>query len=76
MRVLPILRGLGSALRGGGVETSEHLVEWRDVDHMVVEHVEPFPYQLDGDYLGDVRRLTFDHVPDAVNLVFPGDEAS
>ncbi len=72
LRVLPILRGLGSALRGGGVTTSEHLVEWSDVDHMVVEHVEPFPYQVDGDFLGSVNRLEFDHIPDAVQLVFPG----
>ncbi len=72
LRVLPILRGLGSALRGGGVTPSEHLVEWTDVDHLVVEHPEPFPYQLDGDYLGTVNRLEFHHVPDAVQLVFPG----
>lgn len=71
LEVLPILRGLGSALRGGGVTTSEHLTEWTDVDEMVVEHVSPFPYQLDGDYLGDVSRLEFRHVPDAVQLVFP-----
>ncbi len=71
LRVLPILRGVGSALRGGGVRTSEHVVEWRDVDRMVVEHEQPFPYQLDGDYLGDVERLEFDFVPDAVRLVFP-----
>ena len=71
MRVLPILRGLGSALRGGGVTTSDHLIEWRDVDHMTVEHNTPFPYQVDGDHLGAVPRLEFDHVPDAVQLVFP-----
>ena len=71
MRVSSILRGLGSALGGGGVTTSDDLVEWRDVDRMVVSHDEPFPYQLDGDYLGNVDRLEFDHVPDAVQLVFP-----
>jgi diacylglycerol kinase family enzyme len=71
LRVVPILRGLGSALRGGGVRVSDHLVEWRDVEHLSVEHAEPFPYQLDGDYLGEVPRLDFDHVPDAVQLVFP-----
>lgn len=72
LRVAPILRGLGSALRGGGVTTSEHLVEWTDVDQMSVEHDTPFPYQVDGDHLGDVTRLDFRHVPDAVRLVFPG----
>lgn len=72
LRVAPILRGLGSALRGGGVTTSEHLVEWTDVEEMRVEHDVPFPYQVDGDHLGDVTRLDFRHVPDAVRLVFPG----
>jgi diacylglycerol kinase family enzyme len=71
LRVLPILRGLGSALRGGGVTASEHLVEWRDVERFVVQHAEPFPYQVDGDYLGSVNRLEFDHIPNAVRLVFP-----
>ena len=76
LRVLPILRGLGAALQGGGVATSEHLIEWRDVEEMSVEHERPFPYQVDGDYLGDVNRLEFRHVPDAVQLVFPGRSAS
>lgn len=71
LRIRPILAGLGSALRGGGVTESAHLTEWRDVHHMVVEHAEPFPYQVDGDYLGDVTRLEFDYVPNAVQLVFP-----
>jgi diacylglycerol kinase family enzyme len=72
LRVLPILRGLGAALQGGGVATSEHVIEWREVDEMIVEHERPFPYQVDGDYLGDVNRLEFRYVPDAVQLVFPG----
>jgi len=71
MKVLPILRGLGSALRGGGVTASDQLIEWQDVERLVVSHREPFPYQLDGDYLGSVDRLEIDHVPDAVQLVFP-----
>jgi diacylglycerol kinase family enzyme len=80
MRVGSILRGLGSALRGGGVTASADLVEWRDVDRLVVETIrdgaEPFPYQLDGDYLGEVERLDVDHVPDAVQLVFPAAAAN
>ncbi|HUG00094.1 MAG TPA: diacylglycerol kinase family protein [Ilumatobacter sp.] len=76
LEVLPILRGLGSALRGGGVTPSEHLVEWRDVRRFAVEHSEPFPYQVDGDYLGSVDRLEFDHIPNAVQLVFPSSASS
>lgn len=75
LQVWPILRGLGAALHGGGVATSDDLVEWRDVDEMVVQHDLPFPYQVDGDYLGDVTRLEFRHVPDAVQLVFPASPA-
>jgi len=71
MRVLPILRGLGAALKGGGVATSEHLVEWTDVSRLTVHGSPPFPFQVDGDYLGTVERLEFEHVPDAVQLVFP-----
>ena len=37
----------------------------------VIEHDTPFPYQLDGDALGETNRLEFVHVPDAVRLVFP-----
>jgi diacylglycerol kinase family enzyme len=31
----------------------------------------PFPYQVDGDFLGDTRELRFHHRPDAVRLVRP-----
>ena len=31
----------------------------------------PFPYQVDGDYLGDTERLEFRHVPDILDLVLP-----
>ena len=36
---------------------------------------EPFPYQVDGDYLGDVRRLDVAYVPDALTLVGDRDRA-
>jgi len=28
-----------------------------------------FPYQLDGDYLGEVQNVEFDYVPNALLLV-------
>jgi diacylglycerol kinase family enzyme len=36
----------------------------------VVGHT-PFPYQVDGDYLGEIDRLRFRHEPDALSLVIP-----
>ena len=71
MKATAILRSLAGALRGGGVEATDYLDEQIDLDHVVIEHETPFPYQLDGDYLGEIDRLQFDHVPDAVRLVIP-----
>ena len=71
MRARALLRGVAGALRGGGVEPTATLAEQIDLDHLVIEHDTPFPYQLDGDYLGEVDRLEFHHVPDAVRLVLP-----
>lgn len=69
MKATAILSGLAGALRGGGVCSSDTLDEQIDLDHLTIEHETPFPYQLDGDYLGDTTELEFDHVPDAVRLV-------
>jgi len=74
MQASVILRSLFGALRGGGVRPGRHLDEQFDLDHVVIEAVpasRPFPYQLDGDYLGEAERLEFRHVPDAVTLVWP-----
>jgi diacylglycerol kinase family enzyme len=71
MQATAILRSLAGALRGGGVKPSAHLDERRDVSSFTIEHVQPFPYQLDGDYLGETNRLQFTHVPNAVRLVSP-----
>ena len=37
---------------------------------------EPFPYQVDGDYLGEVNRLDFGYEPDVLTLVVPVTRAS
>ena len=77
MKALAIVRSVFGALRGGGVEPSEDLDEQVDLDHLVIEAAgKPIPYQVDGDYLGEVARLEFRHVPDAVRLVFPGGTSS
>jgi diacylglycerol kinase family enzyme len=76
MRARTILSSLAGALRGGGVEPSSLLDEQTDIEHLVIEHETPFPYQLDGDYLGETERLEFHHVPDAVRLVVPAAPSS
>jgi len=71
MKVGAILGGLGGALRGGGVKASETLDVRTDLSDLTISHDTPFPYQLDGDYLGETKRLEFRHVPNAVRLVRP-----
>jgi diacylglycerol kinase family enzyme len=73
MRATAILRSLGGALRGGGVAESPHLDIRTDLKALTIRSTEPFPYQADGDDLGDTRELRFTHVPDAVRLIWPGE---
>lgn len=69
MNALHILRSLGSALRGGGVSPAPWLDVRRDIKSLTVGNNRSFPYQLDGDYLGETQRLEFEHVPDCLHLV-------
>lgn len=71
MSAIAIIRTLAGALKGGGVTPSEHVACFNDVHELVIENATPFPYQVDGDYLGESTRLHFRHVPEAVRLLFP-----
>ena len=72
MNATHILRSLGSALRGGGIPDAPWLDIRRNVTSLAVGNPVSFPYQLDGDYLGETQQLRFEHVPDAVRLVRSG----
>jgi len=72
MKARAILTSLAGALQGGGVQPADHLDIRTDVEHLTIENDTPFPYQLDGDALGETTKLDFVHVPEAVRLVFPG----
>jgi diacylglycerol kinase family enzyme len=66
------MRIIGSALG-----TGKHLRHnrWTDYHHditsVVVEGYGPFPYQVDGDHLGDTERLEIRHEADVLDLVMP-----
>jgi diacylglycerol kinase family enzyme len=66
-----ILKTLYSALRRGGLETSSGIDIATDVEHVKFEFPAPFPYQLDGDYLGDTTSIDIKHCPEALRLVRP-----
>ncbi len=69
LKATHILRSLGSALRGGGVPPAPWLDIRHDVSRLDITSTTPFPYQLDGDYLGETGALHFEHVPGALRLV-------
>ena len=58
-----ILTSLAGALKGGGVKPRRPPRHPTDVDLLRAEHTTPFPYQVDGDALGETSRLEFVHVP-------------
>jgi diacylglycerol kinase family enzyme len=61
-----------SALRRRRRFARHPLVDYRTgVEELRVTGHGPFPYQLDGDYLGEVESLRFRYVPEALALVIP-----
>jgi diacylglycerol kinase family enzyme len=71
LRPTAILGALMKALRGRPVETNGAIDERHDLGALEIEASTPFPYQVDGDYLGETRRLRFEHRPDVLDLVRP-----
>ncbi|WP_419926138.1 diacylglycerol/lipid kinase family protein [Candidatus Poriferisocius sp.] len=72
LRAGRLLRTAASALGYGPPVTAHRHVHSRaDVTSAVVASDTPFPYQLDGDYLGETTRLEFHHSPQALALALP-----
>ena len=70
---LPTLLGvIRSALGFGGSLTSARHVDLHSgLDGLTVTGHGPFPYQVDGDYLGEATELVFKHEPGAIRLLVP-----
>lgn len=71
MTSLLMLRTLYRALRHDGVASASGIDIATDVDKVTIEFPAPFPYQLDGDYLGDTTSLEIRHCPEVLKLVRP-----
>ncbi len=69
MKTTHMLRTMAAALRGGGVPEYPWLDIRTDVRHVVASDARAFPYQLDGDYLGEIQNVEFEFVPEALRLV-------
>jgi diacylglycerol kinase family enzyme len=72
LRLDVLLGAAASALRGGrGVQPNRQVVRADGVEHLTVSGFGPFPYQVDGDFLGEVSHLTLRHEPDCLDLLLP-----
>ena len=67
-----ILSVTASALGSGRRARGHRLTDYRsDLSSFRVRGHGPFPYQVDGDYLGEVDELVFRHEPEALGLITP-----
>jgi diacylglycerol kinase family enzyme len=67
-----VLRAAASAV--GNIDflaTSPEIVQVPDVGRVSVSADAPFPWQVDGDYLGEVEQLEITHRPDCLTVVTP-----
>ena len=72
MNIVQILRIAAAALRGGDRLRRLPYVDLRtDLSRLEVVGHGPFPYQVDGDYLGETEHLEFRHEPAVLDLVLP-----
>jgi diacylglycerol kinase family enzyme len=72
LRILTVVGLLGSALLGRSRAPHHRAVDYAtDVVDATVRGHGPFPYQVDGDYLGEVTTLRFRYEADVLDLVVP-----
>jgi diacylglycerol kinase family enzyme len=67
-----LLTGAASALQDGQrLKHHPKVAQLTDVRSLTVTGYGPFPWQVDGDYLGDIEHLTISWAPDALTIVMP-----
>jgi diacylglycerol kinase family enzyme len=66
-----VLRTVLQAIRQDQISPSSGIEVRTDVEDVKINFEAPFPYQLDGDYLGELNSLHIEHCPEALRLVKP-----
>jgi hypothetical protein len=66
-----LLGSVGRALRSGRITAGRAVDVHEELRSFEVTSATPFPYQVDGDHLGDTRLLAFRHEPDVLSLILP-----
>ena len=63
---------MSAMARGRRIEHDENIVQLDDLRELtLVANGAPFPWQVDGDYLGEVARLEIRYEPDVLTLLVP-----
>lgn len=72
LRLAPVLSAALSSM-GSGALLRRHprIVSRSGLSALTVAGPTPFPYQVDGDHLGEAERLEFVYEPDALSIVVP-----
>jgi diacylglycerol kinase family enzyme len=72
-RSAPAMLSLAAAalVSADALHRHPNVVHRDGVRRVTFTSTEPFPYQVDGDYLGEVTRLDFGYEPDVLTLVVP-----
>jgi diacylglycerol kinase family enzyme len=68
-RIAPII--ISALVAPARLQRSRWVSYRKGVTEMTVSGHGPFPYQVDGDHLGDATELTLRHEPDILRLVLP-----
>jgi diacylglycerol kinase family enzyme len=72
LRARVVVRAAAAAVgRVAYLTTSPDIVQRTHVEKVEVTATEPFPWQVDGDYLGEVEHLEVAHAADCLTLVIP-----
>jgi len=72
MKLMPMMRLVTQLIKGDGSVSTNPSVEYhRPLFDLTVTGHGPFPYQVDGDHLGDTEELVFQWRPDRLSLVVP-----
>ncbi|HVV35632.1 MAG TPA: diacylglycerol kinase family protein [Acidimicrobiales bacterium] len=72
MSFATIIGAAGSAMGSGRHLRRSHRIDRRvDVDSLTLVGHRKFPYQLDGEFVGEVDRLELRYQPDCLDLVVP-----
>lgn len=71
LSLVPLLGAASSSLRGKGAHPGRQVAVAREVSSITVTGHGPFPYQVDGDYLGEVGHVVLRHEPECLNLLLP-----